>query len=84
MGRVRTSAGTPIGALRIRLVVGGVNVGTVVTDDQGKYEFFVKFSIPKGKRVQAYVETLDGRLSSRYLWISAVHRAVSRARGGGS
>lgn len=80
MGRVRTAAGVPIGALRVRLVVGGVNVGTVVTDDQGKYEFFVRFSIPKGRRVQAYVETLDSRLSSRYLWISPIHRAVGRAR----
>ena len=83
MGRARNASGVPVGALRLRLVVGGVTVGTVVTDDQGKYEFFVRFSIPQGRRVQAYVETLDSRLSSRYLWISAVHRAVGRARGVG-
>lgn len=83
MGRVRTATGAPVGAVRIRLVVSGMSVGTVVTDDQGKYEFFVKFSMPKGRRVQAYVETVDNRLSSRYLWISANHRAVGRARQAG-
>ena len=68
-GRVISDAGRPLGAIKLRLVVQGKSVARVVSDDRGQYSVLVKFSIPRGRQVYTYVETIDGMIYSRFLWI---------------
>jgi len=68
-GRVTSAAGGVVGAVRLNLMARGVTVGSVVTDDQGRYEFLVNFSLPRGKMIYVYVETADESISSRFMWI---------------
>jgi hypothetical protein len=70
-GRVISDAGRPLGAVKLRLVVQGKSVAQVVSDDRGQYNVLVKFSIPRGRQVYTYVETVDGMVYSRFMWIGA-------------
>ena len=66
--------GTPLGAVKLNLVVQEKTVAKVVTNDQGQYEVLVKFSVPQGREVYTYMETADGMVSSRFLWVGAARR----------
>jgi hypothetical protein len=73
-GKVLSDVGTPLGAVKLNLVVQERVVAKVVTDDQGRYEVLVKFSVPRGREVYTYMETADGMVSSRFLWVGAARR----------
>jgi len=73
-GRVLSSMGTPIGAVKLNLVVQDKTVAKVVTNEKGEYQVLVKFSVPRGREVYTYMETADGMVSSRFLWIGASRR----------
>lgn len=73
-GRVISDAGIPLGAVRLNLVVQEKTVAKVVTNDRGEYQVLVKFSVPRGRQVYTYMETADGMLSSRFMWVGAARR----------
>lgn len=79
-GRVLTAEGTPVGAVSLGLYVSDTKVATVITDDSGAFEFLVKFSMPKGQMSYAYVETADGNVSSKFLWVKPTLPAVRESR----
>ena len=68
-GRVVSGAGVPIGAVKLNLVVQEKVVAQVVSNDEGEYQVLVKFSVPRGRQVYTYMETADGMVSSRFLWV---------------
>ena len=73
-GRVISDAGIPLGAVKLNLVVQEKTVAKVVTNDRGEYQVLVKFSVPRGRQVYTYMETADGMLSSRFMWVGAARR----------
>ncbi len=73
-GRVLSDMGTPIGAVKLNLVVQERTVARVVTDEQGQYQVLVKFSVPRGRQVYTYMETADGMVSSRFMWVGTARR----------
>ena len=73
-GRVLSSAGTPIGAVKLNLVVQDKTVAKVVTNEKGEYQVLVKFSVPRGREVYTYMETADGMVFSRFIWVGASRR----------
>ena len=73
-GKVLSDVGAPIGAVKLNLVVQEKTVAKVVTNDRGEYEVLVKFSVPRGREVYTYMETADGMVSSRFMWVSAARR----------
>lgn len=75
-GRVFSDSRQRVGAVKLTLVVSGVEVGRTVTNDKGEYQFLVKFSMPQGREVYAFVETTDGEVASRLIWIKSSSRFV--------
>jgi hypothetical protein len=73
-GRVLSDMGMPLGAVKLNLVVQEKTVAQLVSNDQGEYEVLVKFSVPRGRQVYTYMETADGMVSSRFMWVSASRR----------
>ncbi len=73
-GKVYSDAGIPVGAVKLNLVVQDKTVAQVVTNDQGEYEVLVKFSVPRGREVYTYMETADGMVSSRFMWVGTARR----------
>ncbi|MEY4669514.1 MAG: hypothetical protein RL518_2213 [Pseudomonadota bacterium] len=73
-GRVLSDTGMPIGAVKLNLVVQEKTVAQVVTNDDGEYQVLVKFSVPSGRQVYTYMETTDGMVSSRFMWVGATRR----------
>lgn len=73
-GRVLSDAGVPTGAVKLNYVVQETTVGQVVTNDKGEYSMLVKFSVPRGRQVYSYMETADGMVSSRFMWIGTARR----------
>lgn len=73
-GRVLSEDGTPSGAVKLNYVVRETTVGQVVTNDKGEYSMLVKFSVPRGRQVYSYMETADGMVSSRFMWIGTARR----------
>jgi hypothetical protein len=73
-GKVLSDAGAPVGAVRLNLVVQDKTVARVVTDDQGEYQVLVKFSVPRGREVYTYMETADGMVYSRFMWVGTARR----------
>jgi hypothetical protein len=73
-GRVLSGGGAPIGAVKLNLVVQERTVAKVVTNDQGEYQVLVKFTVPRGREVYTYMETADGMVSSRFIWVGASRR----------
>lgn len=70
-GKVVSHVGAPIGAVKLNLFVQEKTVAKVVTNDRGEYQVLVKFSVPRGREVYTYMETADGMVSSRFMWVSA-------------
>jgi len=58
----------------LNYVVRDTTVGQVVTNDKGEYSMMVKFSVPRGRQVYSYMETADGGISSRFLWIGSARK----------
>lgn len=79
-GVVLGARGTPIAGVSLSLVVSETVVARVVTDAAGKYQFLVRFSIAKGAASYAYVETQDGAVSSKFLWVQPTATSSKRAR----
>jgi hypothetical protein len=73
-GRVLSEDGVPTGAVKLNYVVRETTVGQVVTNDKGEYSMLVKFSVPRGRQVYSYMETTDGMVSSRFMWIGTARR----------
>ena len=73
-GRVLSENGTPVGAVKLNLVVRDTTVAKIVSDENGEYTVLVKFSVPRGREVFSYVETSDGMVSSRFMWIGSTRR----------
>ena len=73
-GKVLSDSGAPIGAVKLNLVVQDKTVAKVVTNDQGEYQVLVKFSVPRGREVYTYMETSDGMVFSRFIWVGASRR----------
>ena len=73
-GRVLSDDGLPSGAVKLNYVVRDTTVGQVVTNDKGEYTMLVKFSVPRGRQVYSYMETVDGMVSSRFMWIGSARR----------
>lgn len=73
-GRVLSESGLPAGAVKLNYVVRDTTVGQVVTNDKGEYSMMVKFSVPRGRQVYSYMETADGGISSRFLWIGSARK----------
>jgi hypothetical protein len=83
-GSLVSSLGTGMGAVGIKLMVSGEEAGRSVTAGDGSFEFFVKFDLPRGRRVYVYVETEGGEVFSNFLWMSRTaprnQRPTMRAR----
>lgn len=73
-GRVLSEDGVPTGAVKLNYVVRDTTVGQVVTNDKGEYTMLVKFSVPRGRQVYSYMETTDGMVASRFMWIGTARR----------
>jgi len=63
----------------VRLMVAGELVGKSVTSSSGKFEFFVKMDIPRGKKVYVYVETEGGEVYSNFIWLGRTAAPQVRA-----
>jgi hypothetical protein len=68
-GRLLSSSSEPISAVGVRLMVAGELVGKAVTSASGRFDFFVKMDIPRGKKVYVYVETEGGEVYSNFIWL---------------
>ena len=79
-GVVLGARGSPIAGAPLSLVVSETVVARVVTDAAGKYQFLVRFSMAKGSASYANVETEDGRVSSKFLWVQSTVSNSKRAR----
>jgi hypothetical protein len=79
-GVVLGASGAPIAGVPLSLVVSETKVTTVTTNAAGKYQFLVRFSMPRGHASYAYVETADGRLSSNFLWVKPTTPSARTAR----
>lgn len=73
-GRVLSDSGTPAGAVKLNLVVQDTTVAKIVSDEKGEYSVLVKFSVPRGRQVYSYMETTDGMVASRFMWIGSSRR----------
>ena len=73
-GRVFSADGTPAGAVKLNLVVRDTTVAKIVSNERGEYSVLVKFSVPRGREVFSYIETSDGMVSSRFMWIGSTRR----------
>lgn len=73
-GRVLSQDGAPTGAVKLNFVVRNTTVGQVVTNDKGEYSMFVKFAVPRGRQIYSYMETADGLVTSRFMWIGSARR----------
>jgi len=73
-GRVLSDNGTPAGAVKLNLVVQDTTVAKIVSDEKGEYSVLVKFSVPRGREVYSYMETNDGMVASRFMWIRSSRR----------
>ncbi len=73
-GRVISDNGTPAGAVKLNLVVQDTTVAKIVSDENGQYSVLVKFSVPRGRQVYSYMETTDGMVASRFMWIGSSRR----------
>jgi hypothetical protein len=69
-GDLILSSGSGLGGVGIKLMVAGEEAGRAVTDANGSFEFFVKFDLPRGRKVYVYVETEGGEVFSNFLWMA--------------
>jgi hypothetical protein len=68
-GKLLSSSSEPISAVGVRLMVAGELVGKTVTSASGRFDFFVRMDIPRGKKVYVYVETEGGEVYSNFIWL---------------
>jgi hypothetical protein len=79
-GVVLGARGSPIAGVPLSLVVSETVVARVVTNAAGKYQILVRFSMAKGAASYAYVETEDGGVSSKFLWVQPTVSNSKRTR----
>jgi hypothetical protein len=78
-GKLESATSQPISSVGVRLMVAGELVGKSVTSSSGKFEFFVKMDIPRGKKVYVYVETEGGEVYSNFIWLGRTAAPQVRA-----
>jgi hypothetical protein len=69
-GSLTSSWLEPIGSVGIRLMVEDQEIGRAVTQANGRFVFFVRLALPKGKKVSVSVKTEGGDLASNELELS--------------
>lgn len=59
-GVVRDGTESVQGGVSVQLMAQDLTVGSTVTDEEGRFQFFVRLTIPRGAQVQLDVRTVDG------------------------
>jgi hypothetical protein len=66
-GKMLTASNLPAAQVELQLVAEGVVVASTATNDEGRFQFFVKVAIPAGKTIEVVVQTSDGAIRSNTL-----------------
>lgn len=66
-GRMLTASKLSASQVRLQLVAEGVVVASTVTNDDGRFQFFVRVVIPQRKTIEVVVQTTDGEVRSNTL-----------------
>jgi hypothetical protein len=62
-----TASKLPATQAGLQLVAEGVVIASTVTNDDGRFQFFVKVVIPDRKTIEVLVQTADGSIRSNAL-----------------
>jgi hypothetical protein len=63
-GTMLTAGNLPSAQVRLQLLAEDVVIASTVTNDDGRFQFFVKVVIPDRKSIDVVVQTTDGGISS--------------------
>ncbi len=66
-GRMLTANKLPATQAELNLMAEGVTIASTVTNDDGRFQFFVKVVIPEQKTIEVVVQTTDGEVRSNAL-----------------
>jgi hypothetical protein len=66
-GKMLTASKLPATQAGLQLVAEGVVIASTVTNDDGRFQFFVKVVIPDRKTIEVLVQTADGSIRSNAL-----------------
>ena len=59
-----TAGGLPATQVQLNLIAQGLVIASTATNDDGRFQFFVKVAIPDGKTIDVTVATTDGAVTS--------------------
>jgi hypothetical protein len=63
-GKMLTAGDLPAAQVQLNLIAQGVVIASTATNDDGRFQFFVKVVIPEGKTIDVAVATTDGAVTS--------------------